>query len=58
MEPSRNTTVLFADVSGSTKLYETAGDAAALEAIGNALKSCAGRRKRTAGGWSRRSATR
>ena len=23
---SRNATVLFADVSGSTKLYETAGD--------------------------------
>ena len=31
--PSRETTVLFADVSGSTKLYETAGDAAAHAAI-------------------------
>src|SRR5438270_1803468 len=37
MEPSRQTTVLFADVSGSTKLYETAGDAAALEAIGQII---------------------
>ena len=32
-ETARETTVLFADVSGSTKLYETAGDAAAHEAI-------------------------
>src|SRR5207245_618293 len=32
-ERSRQTTVLFADVSGSTRLYETAGDAAALDAI-------------------------
>jgi adenylate cyclase len=30
-------TVLFADVSGSTSLYETAGDAAALEAISSCL---------------------
>jgi adenylate cyclase len=30
-------TVLFADVSGSTSLYETAGDAAALEAISTCL---------------------
>jgi adenylate cyclase len=37
MESSRQTTVLFADVAGSTKLYETAGDAAALEAIGRCL---------------------
>jgi len=29
--------VLFADVSGSTKLYETVGDAGALEAIGRCL---------------------
>ena len=29
----RQATVLFADVSESTKLYETAGDAKALEAI-------------------------
>src|SRR5947207_6436889 len=33
-ERSRQTTVLFADVSGSTSLYETEGDAAALDAIG------------------------
>src|SRR5439155_26445302 len=33
-ERSRQTTVLFADVSGSTQLYETAGDVAALDAIG------------------------
>jgi adenylate cyclase len=33
MEASKNATVLFADVSGSMKLYETAGDARAAEAI-------------------------
>jgi adenylate cyclase len=33
----RQATVLFADVSGSTKLYETAGDAAALESISGCL---------------------
>jgi class 3 adenylate cyclase len=33
----RRATVLFADVSGSTKLYETAGDAAALAAITQCL---------------------
>src|SRR5438876_4590531 len=33
-ERSRLTTVLFADVSGSTSLYETEGDVAALDAIG------------------------
>jgi class 3 adenylate cyclase len=33
----RHGTVLFADVSGSTKLYETAGDAAALEAVSACL---------------------
>src|SRR5256885_3498049 len=38
MEDSRQTTVLFADVSGSTKLYETAGDAAALTAIGHCIE--------------------
>src|SRR2546429_5099083 len=38
MEESRQTTVLFADVSGSTKLYETAGDAAALTAIGHCIE--------------------
>src|SRR5438046_8158566 len=37
MEESQQTTVLFADVSGSTKLYETAGDAAALTAIGRCI---------------------
>jgi class 3 adenylate cyclase len=35
-EPS-DVAVLFADVSGSTKLYETVGDAAALQAIGRCL---------------------
>jgi adenylate cyclase len=34
---ARETTVLFADVSGSTKLYETAGDARALEGIRNCI---------------------
>jgi adenylate cyclase len=33
MESTKNATVLFADVSGSMKLYETAGDARAAEAI-------------------------
>ena len=33
----REATVLFADVSGSTKLYETAGDAIALEAISGCI---------------------
>ena len=37
MDPSRETTVLFADVSGSTKLYESAGDATAMEAIERCL---------------------
>src|SRR5216684_3609737 len=34
MESSRQTTVLFADITGSTRLYETAGDSRAVEAIG------------------------
>ncbi|HXM83673.1 MAG TPA: adenylate/guanylate cyclase domain-containing protein [Burkholderiales bacterium] len=38
MEDSRQTTVLFADVSGSTKLYETAGDSAAMQAIGRCIE--------------------
>src|SRR5258708_17383003 len=38
MEETRQATVLFADVSGSTKLYETAGDAAALTAIGRCIE--------------------
>ena len=33
MDVSRQTVVLFADVSGSTRLYESAGDAVAMEAI-------------------------
>lgn len=37
MEQARTTTVLFADISGSTKLYETEGDAAALAAIARCL---------------------
>ncbi|HKC31437.1 MAG TPA: adenylate/guanylate cyclase domain-containing protein, partial [Burkholderiales bacterium] len=36
---SRQTTVLFADVTGSTKLYEAAGDALAAEAIGRCLEN-------------------
>ena len=42
-------TVLFADVSGSTKLYEAAGDAAALEAI-SACLAAARRATEAAGG--------
>jgi class 3 adenylate cyclase len=38
MEASRQTTVLFADVTGSTKLYEAAGDALGAEAIGRCLE--------------------
>jgi adenylate cyclase len=38
MDEPRPAAVLFADVSGSTKLYETAGDARALEAIGLCLE--------------------
>ena len=38
MDTTRQTTVLFADVSGSTKLYEAAGDAKALEAIQHCLE--------------------
>src|SRR3982074_2685633 len=38
MEVSRQATVLFADVSGSTKLYETAGEAVALTAIGRVIE--------------------
>jgi adenylate cyclase len=34
MESSRQTTVLFADITGSTRLYETAGDSRAVDAIG------------------------
>ena len=37
MSEDRLGTVLFADVSGSTSLYETAGDSAALEAISTCL---------------------
>ena len=38
-EAGRQAAVLFADVSGSTKLYETAGDAVALEAIGRCIEA-------------------
>ncbi|OLD77362.1 MAG: hypothetical protein AUF66_00265 [Betaproteobacteria bacterium 13_1_20CM_67_22] len=34
MQTTRHTTVLFADLSGSTKLYDSVGDTAAFEAIG------------------------
>src|SRR5256886_14362274 len=56
-ERSRQTTVLFADVSGSTQLYETAGDVAALDAIGlcigrlsQAAESTGGRGVKNMGG--------
>lgn len=39
MSESRDTAVLFADIAGSTKLYEEAGDAAALQAIGRCLEA-------------------
>ena len=43
---TRNLAVLFADVSGSTRLYETVGDALALTSIGRCLElvggTCAG----------------
>jgi adenylate cyclase len=45
----RQATVLFADVSGSTKLYEVAGDATALEAISSCL-AAARRATESAGG--------
>lgn len=38
MDQTRQVTVLFADVSGSTKLYETEGDIAAAEAIARCIK--------------------
>lgn len=38
MEVSRQTVVLFADVAGSTKLYESAGDAVAMDAIERCLR--------------------
>jgi adenylate cyclase len=56
VETSRHATVLFADVTGSTKLYELAGDAKAVEAIGRcievlrkAVEACAGRVVKTIG---------
>lgn len=36
--PNRETTVLFADVTGSSRLYERAGDVKAADAIGACLK--------------------
>jgi adenylate cyclase len=44
MDQTRQVTVLFADVSGSTKLYESEGDKAAMEAIAR----CIGQMRRTA----------
>jgi len=38
MEQGRHTTVLFADISGSTKLYESVGDKTAMEAIARCLE--------------------
>ena len=36
-DPTRDMTVLFADVCGSTRLYETIGDTAALATIGRCV---------------------
>jgi len=44
IDQTRHVTVLFADVSGSTKLYESEGDKAAMEAIAR----CIGQMRRTA----------
>ena len=41
MDPNRQAAVLFADVSASTKLYETAGDTVAHEAIQRCIKAMA-----------------
>ena len=49
--------VLFADVSGSTKLYEALGDAEAKVLIDEALMACRSSRSATAAGSSRPSAT-
>lgn len=38
MDQARQVTVLFADVSGSTKLYESEGDKAAMEAIARCIE--------------------
>jgi adenylate cyclase len=55
-EAGRHTTVLFADVTGSTRLYEQAGDAKAVEAIARcidalrkAAEACGGRVVKTIG---------
>lgn len=42
MRPNRETTVLFADVAGSTKLYEEAGDKKAADGIRNCLAALRG----------------
>src|SRR5512140_873228 len=56
MDPARQVTVLFADISGSTKLYESEGDEAALRAIAlcidrlrQAVESSGGRVVKTIG---------
>lgn len=56
MSSPRETAVLFADVTGSTRLYETAGDAQAMQAIHRCLDlmretacTCAGRVVKTMG---------
>ena len=56
MPENRRTTVLFADVTGSTRLYETAGDRQAAEAIGACIdrlcrttEECGGRVVKTMG---------
>lgn len=56
MDPARQVTVLFADISGSTKLYESEGDEAAMRAIAlcidrlrQAVESSGGRVVKTIG---------
>ena len=56
MDPARQVTVLFADVSGSTKLYESEGDEAAMQAVAlcidrlrQAVESSGGRVVKTIG---------
>ena len=49
---SRQAAILFADVSASTKLYETAGDVAAHDAIERCIKAHGARhRARRTAAW-------
>jgi len=51
MEPSRQTTVLFADITGSTRLYETAGDSRAVEEIAVCMQKLREAVEAHGGGW-------